>query len=404
MEPVRLERRYDLDWLRVIAFSILMLFHTGMLFNTWEWHVKNNVTSKIPELFMTLLHQWRMPLLFLVSGAAASFLLRKLDVRKYAGNRVQRLLLPLAFGMFFIIPPQVYYERLFQGHTFGSFADFYQTVLAFVPYPVGNFSWHHLWYIPYILVFSFLVLPLSWYATTQRGKQQLLNALDSITGKNTIILWFLPLGILQILLRPFWPSDTNNLVADWSNFAWTFTFFVYGFLLASHTAIWGTIENLRRMTLKIAVISFVVLAIVWTSDYELSQLELVPYRLLKSLHAWCWILTLLGFARKYLNRNSGMLRYANEAVYPFYILHQTIIVIIGYYLAGWQVNPFVKFFIVAAGTVASCWVLYEGVIRRNALTRLLFGMRGMRGMNPGKAHETSPVAGGEALVKSEVSR
>jgi hypothetical protein len=342
-----------------------------------------------------------MPLLFLISGAAASFLLRKLDFRKYAGNRVQRLLLPLAFGMFFIIPPQVYYERLFQGQTFGSFADFYQTVLAFVPYPVGNFSWHHLWYIPYILVFSFLVLPLSWYATTQRGKQQLSNALDSMTGKNTIILWFLPLGILQILLRPFWPSDTNNLVADWSNFAWTFTFFVYGFLLASHTAIWGTIENLRRMTLKIAIISFVVLAIIWTTDYELSQLELVPYRLLKSLHAWCWILTLLGFARKYLNRNSGMLRYANEAVYPFYILHQTIIVIIGYYLAGWQVNPSVKFFIVAAGTVASCWVLYEGVIRRNALTRLVFGMRGM---NPGKAHETSPVAGGEALVKSEVSR
>ena len=170
MEPVRLERRYDLDWLRVIAFSLLIFFHAGMMFNTWDWHVKNNVTSKIPELFMTLLHQWRMPLLFLISGAAASFLLRKLDFRKYAGNRVQRLLLPLAFGMFFIIPPQVYYERLFQGQTFGSFADFYQTVLAFVPYPVGNFSWHHLWYIPYIFVFSFLVLPLSWYATTQRGK------------------------------------------------------------------------------------------------------------------------------------------------------------------------------------------------------------------------------------------
>lgn len=398
MEPVRLERRYDLDWLRVIAFSILILFHTGMFFNTWEWHVKNNITSELPELLMNLLHQWRMPLLFLISGAAASFLLRKLPVRSFARNRMQRLLIPLAFGMFFIIPPQVYYERLFQGQTFASFVAFYQSVLEFVPYPIGNFSWHHLWYIPYIFVFSFLVLPVSWYATTQKGKQRFLNALDVLTRKNMVILWFLPLAILQIILRPFWPSDTNNLVADWANFAWTFTFFFYGFLLASHTAVWGTIENLRRLTLTIALLSFLFLAVIWMSDYELSQLELIPYRLLKSLHAWCWILALLGFARKYLNRNSAALRYSNEAVYPFYILHQTITVVLGYYLAGWQVNPFGKFLVIAAGTVAGCWILYEGVIKRNALTRLVFGMR------PEKPRQTEAVVRIDALVEPEVSR
>lgn len=398
MESPRLERRYDLDWLRVIAFSLLILFHTGMMFNTWGWHIKNNVTSKIPELFMTLLHQWRMPLLFLISGAAASYLLRKLRVGNYAGNRLLRLLLPLVFGMFVIIPPQVYYERLFQGQTFASFADFYQTVLAFVPYPAGNFSWHHLWYIPYIFVFSFLVLPLSWYATTERGKQQIIKALDFSSRKGTVILWFLPMATLQIILRPFWPEDTNNLLADWANFAWTFTFFAYGFLLASHTAIWETIENLRHTTLKIAIGSFAFLAIIWTTDYEPSHMELAVYLLLKSLHAWCWILTLLGFGRKYLNRNSSILRYANEAVYPFYILHQTIIVIIGYHLASWQVDPNVKFLVVAAGTIAGCWVLYEGVIKRTVFTRLVFGMRREQ------PRETMPVAQVGALVEPEASR
>jgi glucan biosynthesis protein C len=397
METAKLERRYDLDWLRVMAFTLLIFFHTGMMFNTWGWHIKNNVTSKIPELFMTLLHQWRMPLLFVISGAAASFLLRRLRVGTYMGNRLQRLLLPLVFGMLVIIPPQVYYERLFQGQTFASFADFYRTVLALVPYPAGNFSWHHLWYIPYIFVFSFLILPLSWYATTQRGKQQMMKALDFSAKKNTVILWFLPLAILQIMLRPFWPQDTNNLVADWANFAWAFTFFVYGFLLATHTAVWGTIENIRHTTLKIAVASFVVLAIIWTTDYELSALELVPYRLLKSLHAWCWILTILGFGRKYLNRNSSALRYANEAVYPFYILHQTIIVVIGYYLASWQVNPNIKYLIVAAGTVAGCWMLYEWVIRRNPLTRLLFGMK------PEKTRKVQPAAEVDTLVEPGAS-
>jgi len=392
------ERRYDLDWLRVIAFSILILFHTGMMFNTWGWHIKNNVTSHIPELFMELLHQWRMPLLFVISGAAVSFLLRKIPVRKYVANRMLRLFLPLAFGMFVIIPPQVYYERLFQGQSFKSFADFYRTVLDFVPYPQGNFSWHHLWYIPYIFVFSFLILPFSWLATTEKGKNRLSKLLDISSRKHTIILWFVPLAVSQIVLRPYWPRDMNNLVSDWSNFAWTFTFFAYGFLLASHTGIWERIENLRRVTLRIALISFVFLAIIWTLDLELAQLALVPYRLLISLHAWSWILAILGFGRKYLHKNTSSLRYANEAVYPFYILHQTITVYIGYHLSGWQVNPFMKFLIVAAGTLAGCFILYEGLIRHSPLTRLLFGMK------VGKSRRNRPVEALAPMMKPEISR
>jgi surface polysaccharide O-acyltransferase-like enzyme len=146
-----------------------------------------------------------------------------------------------------------------------------------------------------------------------------------------------------------------------------------------HKPIWTTIENLRRTSLQLALAGFVVLAVIWTSQHKLSPLELVPYRLLKSFHAWCWILGLLGFGRKYLNRNSEALRYANEAVYPFYILHQTITVALGYYLASWAIHPLVKFAVVAAGTFAGCLMLYEGAIKRFGVLRLVFGLKTQAG-------------------------
>lgn len=384
------ERRYDLDWIRVIAFSILILFHTGMMFNTWGWHVKNNITSTLPELPMQWLHQWRMPLLFVISGTAAAFLLKRFSVREYSANRMRRILVPLLFGMLVVIPPQVYFERLFQGVSFPSFAAFYRTVFEFVPYPQGNFSWHHLWYLPYILTYSFLILPLALYAKTQSGAERLARWLDFSARGGNLLLWFLPLALTQVVLRPFWPGDANNLVADWGNFAWCFTYFIFGYLLALHAGIWSAIEGLRRTALLLALASFAVLAAIWSSSLKLSSMELVPYRMLRSFHAWCWILALLGFGRRYLNRNSGALRYANEAVYPFYILHQTITVALGFYLSSWVIHPALKFCVVAAGTFLFCLALYEGMIKRVAFLRLVFGLRATVPASAGRPSEQAP--------------
>ncbi|MCB0832640.1 MAG: acyltransferase family protein, partial [Bacteroidetes bacterium] len=199
-------RRYELDWIRVIAFSLLILFHTGMFFNTWDWHVKNNVTVTWLEPIMEFLHQWRMPILFFVSGAAVWFMMDKYPTGRFVWERHNRLLLPLAVGMFFIIPPQVYYERLFQGQTF-DFVTFYRTVLDLVPYPKGNFSWHHLWYIPYIFTFSMVALPLFLFFKGQRGRR-VLAAFQSFVAKgNRIYFLFLPVAVSEICIRPFWPDN-----------------------------------------------------------------------------------------------------------------------------------------------------------------------------------------------------
>lgn len=387
---IHASRRYDLDWLRVLAFSLLIVFHTGMMFNTWNWHVKNNVTTDFPELPMYFLHQWRMPLLFMISGSAVFFLLRKFSVIRFLRNRFTRLFVPLAFGMFVVIPPQVYYERLFHEQSFSSFFDFYSTIFSFVPYPQGNFSWHHLWYIPYIFVFSIITLPLFISLTKRIGERVYAAAMKWSSHGMNILYWFIPLGVSQVILRPFWPSDENSLIADWSNFAWSLLFFCYGYLLVADAGIWKSIERLRFKTLLIGIFAFSYLAIIREFNYSLSPVELIAYRMLRGLNAWSFILTILGFAYQYRHRNSAMLRYANEAVYPFYILHQTITVVLAYYLSPLQFPIMAKFIVVAIGTFAGCWILFEGIVKRFSVLRIVFGMGiAKKNVSPSSAPATS---------------
>jgi hypothetical protein len=393
MKNPKLQRRYDLDWLRVIAFTILILFHTGMMFNTWGWHIKNKETSEALEYVMIFFNQWRMPLLFFISGAAVWFALERYSMRQFIAERNKRLLLPLVFGMFVIIPPQVYFERIFQGQTYG-FGEFYKIVLQLQPYPEGNFSWHHLWYIPYILVFSFVTIPLFRYLKSEKGKIKLDRLIDGFDGNSFIFLWFIPIAISEMSLRPFWPDNANNLLGDWAQFTSTLIIFCHGYFLASHSAIWTTIEKNRFRALGFGLAAVSILYVIWFSDYEANKFEYAIYRTLRSFNIWCWILTALGFGKRHLSRNSSFLKYANEAVYPFYILHQTITVVLGYYLIDWPAGIPLKFFVVASGTFLGCWIIYEFLIKGNNLMRLAFGIK-VR-----KAHQQPARQVGQRAVSS----
>lgn len=201
MRPVY-QRRFELDWLRVLAFGVLILFHTGMMFNTWDWHVKNNVTVEWIEIVMAFFNQWRMPLLFFISGAAVWFMLDKYSPGRFVLERHKRLLFPLVVGMLIVIPPQVYYERLFQGATF-SFAEFYKTIFSFVPYPEGNFSWHHLWYLPYIFVYSLVALPLLMLLKSAAGQKYVSAFVQWFSKGSHIYLPFAVIAVSEVSLRPF---------------------------------------------------------------------------------------------------------------------------------------------------------------------------------------------------------
>ncbi len=369
------QRRFDLDWLRVLAFALLILFHTGMMFNNWDWHVKNPQRSAAFEYVMIFLHQWRMPLLFFISGAAVWFAMEKYAPRRFAWERIKRLLLPLVFGMFVVIPPQVYFERLFQGRHFSGFTEFYTTILDFRPYPEGNFSWHHLWYIPYIFTFSLLMLlPFAWFKT-EKGRALLKRVMDRFASYPLLLLGSAPLALSELTLRPFWPENRNNLFGDWAQFTTTLIIFTLGFCFASSDCVWPVLERNRMRSLLLATGTTTLLYLCWYGGLKVPVGGDVLYRLLQSSNLWFWIVSILGFGYRYLRFSSRLLSYATGAVYPFYILHQTITVVAGYYLAGWNAGITVKFLLLALITFLGSWLLYEFPIRRMNLLRPAFGLK-----------------------------
>ena len=142
-------RRYDIDWLRVLVFGLLIFYHVGMFFVPWGWHIKNNIIYEWPMWPMRFLNQWRLPILFVISGMGTYYALNKRNGWQFAGERIKRLLVPLLFGMAVIVPVQVYAERVVNGQFNGSYFDFWPSQAFEGVYPVGNLSWHHLWFLPF---------------------------------------------------------------------------------------------------------------------------------------------------------------------------------------------------------------------------------------------------------------
>jgi glucans biosynthesis protein C len=369
-------REYGLDWLRVFAFFILILYHSGMAFVTWDWHLKNPEQSEVLEFFMLLVNRWRLPLLFLISGAAVFFSLRRRSFAKFSTERLNRLGIPLLVGMFIIVPPQIYLERLSQGAQF-TYSEFYRTVLEFTPYPAGSLSWHHLWYIVYILVYSLVGIPIFAFLRGETSRR-LIAAMVGMFKRWPPLLYLVivPNIIVALALGPHWPH-TYNLISDWENLTGSFLIFLWGFIIASNREFLDLITR-RRGEFLIAGLVFATLFFsAYYSGFTHGWPEIVSrgyWTVVSSYFGLTWIFALVGYARAIVTRPSRGLTYATEAVYPFYIVHQTITVVIVYYVITWQIGVWSKLFIVTTGTFVGSWLFFE-IVRRFGILRPLFGLK-----------------------------
>lgn len=379
MNTTLFERRNDLDWLRFIAILILLFFHTGMLFNPWEWHIKNNETSESFRYWMIWLHFWRMPLLLFISGAGTYMALSKRSAGQYLGERAKRLLLPLTFGMFVIVPPQIYYEHIKE---YSGYLDFYKTVFNFIPYPEGSFSWHHLWFIAYLFVFSLIALPFLLFLRSEKSstfRNHVMKVLSSPAG-----ILFIPailILITQIILRPYFPDETHDLVNDWGFFTFYFSFFLFGMLCYSNATLWLSIGANRSYLLVAAIFALVpfyitylhfrgIIILPWETDTVETMFDVVAIFV-----SWFTVITVIAYGQHYLNRPHPWLKHFNEGLYPFYILHQTVIIAIGYYICQLPWSIFAKFWAVSLLTLLSCVGFYLLVIRPFNFVRILFGLK-----------------------------
>lgn len=376
-------RRYDIDALRVFAFGLLILFHVGMFYVLdWGWHVKSSYQAEWLQLPMLFTNQWRMPLIFLISGLAVSFVWRKYAAGQLALRRIWRLFVPLLFGMAFIIAPQCYYEALNKGIIEPGFLTFMGQYLTFQDFPgeawAGeeqiHWTWNHLWYLPYLLFYTLVLIPVGKLIDGPAAAVR--ERFRKLRGAWIILIPVMPLMVYFNLVFPSFPDITHAFVDDWYAHAMYSTFFFYGFLIGRDEGFWTEVSRLRKVTLALAVVVFLLflargeLLPDQSSNWQNQLAALITY-----LNRWLWITTVLGWGHHLLNKPMRWLPYATEAVYPWYILHQTITLVVGYNLSKLQLGGFVESLLVLTATLGGCLVLHEFLIRRTRILRPFFGLK-----------------------------
>ena len=372
-------RRYDLDWLRVLVFGLLIFYHVGMLFVAdWGYHYKSQHQAEWLQSLMIFLNQWRLPLLFLISGIAIRFFLNKVALWRFVALRTFRLWVPLLFGIWVIVPPQLYIEMLSKGDLPDiSYWQFYVAFFDlshpyFKDYQSGIFPHvdvNHLWYIRELWYFSMYLLIIYAGLSVLRLMPYLYQPFKS--WSITVIGILMVIGMSSIHFFLF-PEDSEG-----RRKALGFSFMCLGFLMGWEKNFWQQVNHHRKALLLIAISSFTGLIIYYYKFFDEradSPRDLLYFfeLLLVYLNRFAWILTILGFANHHLSKNHPCLKYLNEAVYPYYILHQTFIIVLAFWLSN--TGPMIQPLLVIVLTFIGCAFCYE-IIRRFKILRLLFGLK-----------------------------
>jgi len=375
-------RLYYFDWIRIFAFFVLICYHTGMYYVTWDWHVKSPFASHDIEPLMILSSPWRLGLLFMISGVATAFMLKKFHVGALLKQRSWRLLVPLVFGMFVIVPPQAYFEVVEKVAYQGGYGEFMRLYLArYHGFCRGDDclimpTWNHLWFVAYLWVYTMIGGLIVWLLGAR------FNAVSDALGRllsgwRIVVLPVAMLAVARFALADRFES-THALVDDWYNHAQYFFLFALGALLAMQPKFWAKVEALRFTSLGLWLASWALIVCYWSIPEALATTPEVQqwkpvFRTIYCLCQWAPILTVCGFGHRHLNFDSAKRRYLTEAVFPVYILHQTLIVTVAHWMKTLKLAPGIEGVFLIVLTFAISFGVFE-VVRRIAVLRPLFGL------------------------------
>ena len=420
------ERRRELDMMGMLIVVGLVFFHTAQIFGGGDFYVQNEPPSMVALAFVAFASLWGMPLMFLMAGTAIWYSLRKRSVGEFVRERFRRLFVPFVVGLPLLVPPQVYTmlkgDPTYQESYLQFFPRFFHVRFTLSEFPLfiegappdELFRISILYFLIFLFVYTLLLLPLFLHLQKPAGRRLVERLATVFSRPAAIYLLALPMAVIEAMLGTESPGA-------WNRFAWV-PFIVYGFLFACD----GRFERALGRHWKSALILGVFAFAAWMTGmgYQIQVLEVDPLmnygpvgvltRFLKGMASWFWVVAIMGLAgrgsrpraRQERNVESGrdahprpprtkstfmdrVAEYAQDARLPFYVLHQTPIVVIGFYVVQWEVSALVKYLVICLSSLVVTLVVYDIGVRRTRLTRFLFGMRPRQ-----KAPETPASEGG----------
>ena len=371
-----MKRHYGMDWLRIGAFALLILYHIGMFFVPWGWHVKTPQPMDWVEIPMLATNSWRLPLLFLVSGYASAALFAKLGAPgAFLRSRAARLLIPLAFGMIVVIPVQPWIELTTQHGYAASFLHFW----AHDYFRFGTLdgivlpTWQHLWFVVYLFVYTLLAVAVL-AGVPEKARSRVADGAARLLGGWGMLV--VPLAAWLAILFAF-PGyrETHALFDDGPNHLHYLVPFAIGWLLRVRPALFDAVARYWPAAAVAALAAYATVAwAVASAPGEGPPAGVVtPVMVLRLVQGWAAIVALVGIADRFWNRDHRWRAMLAEAVFPFYIIHQTIIVLVGYGLLLAGVAALPSFAVLLAATVIGCWLFY-------AIGRSIGGLRPLIGL------------------------
>ena len=391
-------RLHYLDSLRVLAVFVVFLFHSSRPFTTVDFMVTNAEMSVVAMVvFLAFLAPWGMPFFFLLAGAGTWLALQRRSSRQFAAERFSRLLVPYLVGSALLTPLQGYFDWQFSVQVEG-FTGSYLQFLVVDRWPGWNpalSDWlgYHLWFLAFLFAFSLLALPLLQWLKGTSGRSLVSRLAAACERRGGILAFILPLVVIQLSLRPLCPVEHC-----WSDVLYDFSFFLAGYLLYADERFLRAIRRDRWLVLAVGIAALLgILATMALGEAETlfttpGSFAYYLFWAIACIDAWCWSLTMFYVGMRFLDFSNRWTRYGQQAVVPFYLLHQPVIVAIAFYVVQWQTGVTVKWLVLVSASFVVTIGLYELLIRRVAPLRALFGMKGRPSRPVMQPQEATPAS------------
>ena len=368
--PAPTLRRNDLDWIRVAAFGLLILYHVALVYAPYDWHIHSAHTFPWLHEALLLTNPWRLTLLFLVSGAALRFMTARRSPAQTLRARAERLVPPLLFGALLLVPIQSFVEAIDKGGFTGNFADWLWH--EFSPAGLSNgVPVNHLWFIVYIAVYSLITIGLMTRpALMARAEAWLVR---NTAGWRLLIVPLAYLIVIRVVLFPTF-GITNKLTWDFYNHFLSLGAFLFGFLMVRHAGLWAELERRRHLALIVALIALPIMMLQAAHPGGGTWFG-IPRAVVFAIDQWAMIAAILGYASRHLRNTTGpALPYLVDATFPLYLAHQTVLVVGVWFIRPANLPAPLEAACLVGITFGVSLLIYE-VVRRIPLIRPIWGLK-----------------------------